>query len=103
MQSSGQEIVSSRLLPQHCGHIIWLSAGQFRRARRLSHSVHFSMEVYSPSYHRSMARLDLYLKVEIDLSEGEKPQKLASEICRMIRKVYGVRDAEVTNFITSEE
>lgn len=50
-----------------------------------------------------MARLDLYLKVEIELSEGEKPQKLASEICRMIRKVYGVRDAEVTNFVTSEE
>ena len=50
-----------------------------------------------------MARLDLYLKVEIELTEGEKPQKLASEITRMIRKVYGVRNAEVTNFISSEE
>ena len=50
-----------------------------------------------------MARLDLYLKVEIELTEGEKPQKLAAEITRMIRKVYGVRAAEVTNFINHEE
>lgn len=50
-----------------------------------------------------MPRLDVYVKVEIDLQEGEKPQKLAAEICRMIRKVYGVRTAEVTNTIASED
>jgi hypothetical protein len=54
------------------------------------------------SYHRAMARTDLYLKVEIDLDEREQPERLASEICRQIRKVYGVRAAEVSNIIERE-
>jgi hypothetical protein len=54
------------------------------------------------SYHREMPRTDLYLKVEIDLPEREQPERLASEICRQIRKVYGVRSAEVSNIIERE-
>jgi len=51
------------------------------------------------SYHRDMARTDLYLKVELDLNEKETPERLASEICRLIRKIYGVRAAEVSSII----
>jgi len=46
-----------------------------------------------------MARADLYLKVELDLDEDEKPARTAAEICRMIKKVYGVRAAEVSSLI----
>lgn len=46
-----------------------------------------------------MSRMDLYLKVELDLEESEKPERLAAEICRQIRKIYGVRSAEVSNMV----
>jgi hypothetical protein len=49
-----------------------------------------------------MARTDVYLKVEIDLDEKEKPERIAAEICRVIRRVYGVRQAEVTNMVERE-
>ncbi|MGD1092166.1 MAG: hypothetical protein ABSB35_09255 [Bryobacteraceae bacterium] len=54
------------------------------------------------SYHRDMVRTDLYLKVELDLDEKEKPDRLASEICRLIRKLYGVRSAEVSSMVEKE-
>jgi hypothetical protein len=46
-----------------------------------------------------MPRSDLYIKVEIDVDEREKPDRVAAEICRLIRKVYGVRQAEVSNIV----
>ena len=49
-----------------------------------------------------MARTDLYLKVEIDIDEGENLERLAAEICRQIRKVYGVRSAELSNIVERE-
>jgi hypothetical protein len=49
-----------------------------------------------------MRRTDLYLKVELILDEKEQPEKLAAEICRMIRKVYGVRSAEVSSMIEKD-
>jgi hypothetical protein len=49
-----------------------------------------------------MSRTDLYLKVELDLDEKEKPERVAAEICRLIRKVYGVRSAEVSNMVEKE-
>jgi hypothetical protein len=46
------------------------------------------------------------LKVEIDLPDSErskdKPERLASEICRLIRKVYGVRNAEVSSIMEKD-
>ena len=56
----------------------------------------------SISYHRKMARADVYLKVELDLDEREKPERLASEIVRLIRKLYGVRQAEVSSIVERE-
>lgn len=49
-----------------------------------------------------MPRMDLYLKVELDLDEKEKPERVANEICRMIRKVYGVRSAEVSSIVEKD-
>ena len=46
-----------------------------------------------------MARMDLYVKVELDLDEKEKPERLAEHVCRVIRKVYGVRSAEVSSIV----
>jgi len=50
-----------------------------------------------------MARSDLYLKVELDHPDEEQAQRLASEICRQILKIYGVRKAEVSNLVTPAE
>jgi len=50
-----------------------------------------------------MRRIDLYLKVELDLDEKESPERVAAEICRVIRRVYGVRKAEVSNMVEREQ
>jgi hypothetical protein len=42
-------------------------------------------------------RLDLYFKVEVDLGDGEDPKKVADEIVRLLKKVYGVRRAELSS------
>ncbi len=49
-----------------------------------------------------MARTDLHLKVELDLDEDEKPERLAREISRMIKKIYGVRNVEITSIMEKE-
>jgi len=51
------------------------------------------------SYHRKMPRTDLYLKVELDLDSNESPERVAAEICRLVRRVYGVRKAEVSSMV----
>jgi hypothetical protein len=50
-----------------------------------------------------MPRTDVYLKVELDLDERESPERLAAELCRMLRKVYGVRQAEVSSIVEREQ
>lgn len=49
-----------------------------------------------------MTRTDLYLKIQLDLPDTEKPEKLAAEICRQVKKIYGVRSAEVQNIISPD-
>ena len=49
-----------------------------------------------------MARIDLYLKVELDLPDTERPDKLAADICRQLKKIYGVRAAEVQNMVPAD-
>jgi hypothetical protein len=51
---------------------------------------------------RLMPRTDLYLKVVADHDEVDTPEKLAAEICRLIKKVHGVRSAELSSFITRQ-
>ena len=47
-----------------------------------------------------MPRTDLYIKVVVDHEPEDEPVRLAAEICRQIEKVYGVRTAELTNYLT---
>ena len=49
-----------------------------------------------------MPRTDVYIKVELDLDEKEKPERVAAEICRQIRKIYGVRSAEVSSIVDKD-
>ena len=55
------------------------------------------------SYHRNVPRTDVYLKVELDLDPKEKPERVAAEICRTIRRIYGVRKAEVSSMVERDE
>ena len=47
-----------------------------------------------------MKRVDLYIKVEVELDEDEKPERVAGEICRQLEKLYVVRAAELSNTVT---
>jgi hypothetical protein len=49
-----------------------------------------------------MQRVDLYIKVEVELDEEEKPDRVAGEICRQLEKLYVVRSAELSSVITRE-
>jgi hypothetical protein len=49
-----------------------------------------------------MQRFDLYIKVEVELEEDEKPERFAGEICRQLEKLYGVRSAELSNSVVRE-
>jgi hypothetical protein len=49
-----------------------------------------------------MPRADLYVKVELEVDERETPERLAAEVCKQIRKVYGVRAAEVSSIVERE-
>lgn len=49
-----------------------------------------------------MQRTDIYIKVEVEHDEKESPERLAAEICRQAKKVYGVRNAEMSSFVVKE-
>jgi hypothetical protein len=49
-----------------------------------------------------MKRMDLYIKVEVELDEDEKPDKVANEICRVVQKLYVVRKAELSSAVAKE-
>jgi hypothetical protein len=99
--------VFSRSAPQQAGQISPLTPGQRRLARFLSQILQetFTGGSQDGHHHRIigyMARMDLYLKVELDLDEKERPDRVATEICRAVRKIYGVRQAEVSSIVEKE-
>ena len=49
-----------------------------------------------------MQRVDLYIKVEVELDEEESADRVAREICRQIEKMYVVRAAELSSSITRD-
>lgn len=49
-----------------------------------------------------MPRTDIYIKVELNLDEHEKADRVAAEICRAIRKIYGVRSADVSSMVEKD-
>ena len=50
-----------------------------------------------------MSRTNLFFKVEVEHDPGEKPEKLGDEIRRQILRVYGVREAELSNYARVED
>ena len=61
------------------------------------------MSLRSASYDQNVPRTDLYLKVELDLDPKESPERVAGEISRLIRRVYGVRKVEVSSMVERDE
>jgi hypothetical protein len=49
-----------------------------------------------------MKRVDLYIKVEVELDEEETPERVAREICRQVEKIYVVRRAELSNAVARD-
>jgi len=49
-----------------------------------------------------MKRMDLYIKVTVDLDEDEKPERVAGEICRQVEKIYVVHSAELSSIIARD-
>jgi hypothetical protein len=50
-----------------------------------------------------MTRTDMFFKVQLEHDKNEKPERLGEEICRMLLKIYGVREAELASFTKVEE
>ena len=49
-----------------------------------------------------MQRVDLYIKVQVEVQEDEKTEQVAREICRQIEKIYVVRSAELSSAVTRD-
>jgi hypothetical protein len=49
-----------------------------------------------------MSRVDLYIKVEVELDETEVAERVAREICRQIEKLYMVRSAELSSAVAKD-
>jgi hypothetical protein len=49
-----------------------------------------------------MSRTNLFFKVEVEHDSDENPQRIGDEIRRHLKKLYGVRNVELSN-VTSEE
>jgi len=49
-----------------------------------------------------MKRVDLYIKVEVELDEEEEPERVGGEICRQLEKMYVVRFAELSSIVNHE-
>jgi hypothetical protein len=46
-----------------------------------------------------MKRVDLYIKVTVELEDEEQPERVAGEICRQVEKMYVVRSAELSSLV----
>jgi len=44
-----------------------------------------------------MQRIQLYLKLVIEGDDDERPERLAGEVQRLLRRVHGVKEIELTN------
>ena len=50
-----------------------------------------------------MVRTHLFFKVEVEHDEGESPDKIAEQIARQLRKIYAVREVELSSVVTAPE
>ncbi len=46
-----------------------------------------------------MSRTNLFFKVELEHGRDENPERIGEEIRRHILRMYGVREAELTNLV----
>jgi hypothetical protein len=44
-----------------------------------------------------------FFKVEVEIDTDEMPERLAEEMRRQLLKLYGVRAAELTNFMVADD
>ena len=51
---------------------------------------------------RDVQRVDIFVKVEVELDEDEKPERVAKEICRQVEKIYVVRRVELSSIISHD-
>jgi hypothetical protein len=49
-----------------------------------------------------MIRTQLYLKVVFEHDEAKEAQKIATEISRVVRRLYGVRQVEIQNSMSED-
>jgi hypothetical protein len=50
-----------------------------------------------------MSRTNLFFKVEIEHDPDDSPEKIGNEIRRQLKKFYGVRDVELSNYAKVED
>jgi len=50
-----------------------------------------------------MNHTNLFFKVQVEHDSSELPERIGDEICRYLRKLYGVREAELTNFSRADD
>ena len=50
-----------------------------------------------------MSRTNLFFKVEVEHDADENPERIGDEIRRHLKKLYGVRDVELSNVTSGEE
>ena len=48
-------------------------------------------------------RTNLFIKVVVEHEEDESPEKLGTELCRILERNYIVREAELASFSTAED
>ena len=92
-------------MPQQIAQISARRAGQARLARRWPQRLHkIGSDICTTEYYRinGMKRVDLYIKVEVELDEEETPERVAREICRQVEKIYVVRRAELSSAVTRD-
>ena len=51
---------------------------------------------------KDVQRVDVFIKVEVELDEDEKPERVATEICRQVEKIYVVRRVELSSIIARD-
>jgi hypothetical protein len=49
-----------------------------------------------------MTRVDIYVKVEVEIDEEEQIDRVANEICRQIEKLYVVNRAEFSHSVARD-
>jgi len=50
-----------------------------------------------------LVRAHLFFKVEVEIGEDEDPEKIGDEIARQVRKLYVVREVELSSVVTQME